>query len=114
MLSVLRFYLLLVSYYGCLSVSQQDPLTDYCRRFAHQTTIIDNKLYIDGGLVDYGGYVLNDTVNSTNTFLLYLDLNTISPQNFPTEYANLSKPAYVPSVQGGILWPDTVKKLFYL
>jgi len=27
----------------------QDPLRDLCRRYAHQTTIIDRKLYIDGG-----------------------------------------------------------------
>lgn len=30
------------------------------------------------------------------------------------EYANLSKPSNVPSVQGGILWADTVNKIFYL
>lgn len=27
----------------------QDPLKDFCRRYGHQTTIIDRKLYIDGG-----------------------------------------------------------------
>lgn len=32
----------------------------------------------------------------------------------PQAYANLSKPSKVPSVNGGILWPDTVNKLLYL
>lgn len=33
---------------------------------------------------------------------------------FPVQYNNLSKPSNVPSVEGGILWPDSVNKLFYL
>jgi hypothetical protein len=32
----------------------------------------------------------------------------------PQEYANLSKPASAPQVEGGILWADTVNKYFYL
>jgi hypothetical protein len=26
-----------------------DPLKDFCRRYGHQTAVIDEKLYIDGG-----------------------------------------------------------------
>ena len=26
-----------------------DPLKDFCRRYGHQTAVIDRKLYIDGG-----------------------------------------------------------------
>jgi len=26
-----------------------DPLKDFCRRYGHQTTVMDRKLYIDGG-----------------------------------------------------------------
>lgn len=29
----------------------QDPLKDLCRRYGHQTTVIDRSLYIDGGWV---------------------------------------------------------------
>jgi hypothetical protein len=29
--------------------SAQTPKDNFCRRFAHQTTVIDDKLYIDGG-----------------------------------------------------------------
>ena len=32
----------------------------------------------------------------------------------PMEYDNLTKPASAPDVQGGVLWADTVNKLFYL
>jgi hypothetical protein len=35
------------------SRQQKDPINDFCRRFGHQSTIIDDKLYIDGGLVDW-------------------------------------------------------------
>jgi hypothetical protein len=33
---------------------------------------------------------------------------------FPPQYDNLTKDANVPSTSGGVLWPDTVNKLFYL
>lgn len=32
----------------------------------------------------------------------------------PQAYVNLSKPSQAPSVNGGILWPDTVNKILYL
>lgn len=32
----------------------------------------------------------------------------------PREYANLTKGPAVPSVHGGMLWPDTVNKMLYL
>ena len=30
-----------------------DPLNDFCRRFGHQTAVVDRRLYIDGGLVNW-------------------------------------------------------------
>ena len=90
-----------------------DPLTEFCRRFAHRTTQIDRRIYIDGGYVDYGGGVYPYTINYTNTYLLYLDLDDIQA-TFPVERANLSKPSYVPSLIGGTLWADTVNKYFYM
>ncbi|KAK5697180.1 hypothetical protein LTR97_007315 [Elasticomyces elasticus] len=66
-----------------------------------------------GGLVDYGGSISGSTTNFTNTYLLYLDLDYLADLNFPVEYANLSKPNNVPSVSGGILWADSVNKVFY-
>jgi hypothetical protein len=36
-----------------LSWGQKDPLNDFCRRFGQQSAVIDSRLYIDGGLVDW-------------------------------------------------------------
>lgn len=33
-----------------------DPRNNFCRRYAHQTTVIDDKLYIDGGWVNYNDF----------------------------------------------------------
>jgi hypothetical protein len=32
-----------------LAQAPTDPLKDFCRRYGHQTAVIDRKLYIDGG-----------------------------------------------------------------
>lgn len=56
----------------------------------------------------------SDTNGSTDTALLFSDLNSSTPGlGQPYQYANLSKPAQIPSVSGGILWPDEVNKCFY-
>lgn len=91
-----------------------DPINDFCRRFGHQTAVIDSRLYIAGGYVDYGGSVSPSSQNYTNTYLLYSDLATTNDLNFPPQYANLTKPGFVPSVIGGTFWPDTINKKLYL
>lgn len=35
------------------TVQQKDPVQGFCRRFGHQTTVIDSKLYTDGGLINW-------------------------------------------------------------
>ncbi|RDW91632.1 hypothetical protein BP5796_02797 [Coleophoma crateriformis] len=96
------------------TTQQKDPLNDFCRRFGHQTAVVDRKLFIDGGLVDWNP-ISQNPLNYTNTWLLYNDLDT-SPAGVgtPQLYANLSKNASIPSVSGGILWPDDVNKRVYL
>jgi transcription elongation factor GreA-like protein len=42
--------------------SGKDPIKDVCRRHLQQTCVIDSKLYIDGGLVYYGGSKDDSTV----------------------------------------------------
>ncbi|KAK1816181.1 hypothetical protein LTR12_009430 [Friedmanniomyces endolithicus] len=111
--TTVRLLLASLLLHGAAGQEIQDQINNFCRRFAHQTTVIGNRLYIDGGLLDYGGSISASTVNYTNTLLSYLDLDNLY-NNFPIESANLSKPNNVPSVQGGILWADTVNKLFYL
>jgi hypothetical protein len=43
-----------------ISSQQKDPLNDFCRRFGHQTTVVDQKLFIDGGQVDWNPIAQND------------------------------------------------------
>ncbi|KAH6639629.1 hypothetical protein C7974DRAFT_388904 [Boeremia exigua] len=88
---------------------QKDPIVDFCRRWGHQTAQVDGRLYIDGGMVDWN----TDDANFTNTALLFSDLNSSTPDGQPYQYANLSKPSEIPSVSGGILWPDETNKCFY-
>jgi len=56
MLKLFAILVLLVE----LSWAQKDPLNDFCRRFGHQTAVIDEKLYIDGGQVDWNPIAQND------------------------------------------------------
>ncbi|PYI08655.1 hypothetical protein BO78DRAFT_297857, partial [Aspergillus sclerotiicarbonarius CBS 121057] len=91
---------------------QHDPLSDFCRRFAQQTAVVDRKLYIDGGYVNYNP-LSQYPANESNNGLLYADLD-VDNIGMPQEYDNLTKPADVPDVNGGILWPDTVNKILYL
>ncbi|RMZ87299.1 hypothetical protein DV736_g5478, partial [Chaetothyriales sp. CBS 134916] len=90
----------------------QDPLKDLCRRYGHQTAIIDRKLYIDGGWV-YANPISQNPVPTINQDLIYSDLNQAS-NGMPTQYANLTKNSSVPDVAGGILWADEVNKVFWL
>ncbi|KAK4163993.1 hypothetical protein QBC43DRAFT_300683 [Cladorrhinum sp. PSN259] len=95
-----------------LSVAQYDPIKDFCRRFGHQSAVVDNRLYIDGGLVNWKPFSASSQ-NYSNPFLTFSDLSNIT-KGMPTLYANLSKNATVPSVNGGILWEDSVNKRLYL
>lgn len=50
----------------------------------------------------------------SDTWLLFSDLNASTPGlGQPPQHANLSKPAEIPILSGGILWPDEVNKCFY-
>lgn len=112
-----------MNWYGisvlCLALAnvtraQADPLVDFCRRWSHQTTVVDNKLFIYGGFVTYGSQIEEDTQNSTNSHLLYSDLGSVDQNTgMPIQY-DLSKPSEVPVVSGGALWSDDVNKIFYL
>jgi hypothetical protein len=52
-----------------LSWQQKDPLSDFCRRFGHQQAIIDNKLYLDGGLVNWNPISQNPANYSSKLLL---------------------------------------------
>ncbi|EWY81908.1 hypothetical protein FOYG_16114 [Fusarium oxysporum NRRL 32931] len=92
------------------SLAQNDPVKNFCRRWGHQSAVVDRKLYIDGGLINYE----DATNNLTNTFLSFNDLDAVSSGGMPPFYANLSKNDTIPSVNGGILWEDSINKRLYL
>ena len=86
------------------------------------------RLFIDGGLINYNPLdqnplnytstenirrMIQKSLTSVDTGLLYADIN-VNNIGMPMEYDNLTKPAAAPDVSGGILWADTVNKMFYL
>jgi hypothetical protein len=59
-LMILRFGNALLTMLGLLTTAvsgQRDPIKDFCRRFGHQTAVIEylqqRRLYIDGGLLNW-------------------------------------------------------------
>jgi hypothetical protein len=58
--------LVLLIFLGLCGVStQEDPLKDFCRLFGHQTAVVDRKLYIDGGYVNWSP-VSDSSINYTS------------------------------------------------
>ncbi|KAK2051845.1 cell wall anchored protein [Colletotrichum caudatum] len=112
-LSVPAVALVGLSLLSAPTAAQQDPVADFCRRFGHQTAVVDNKLFIDGGLVNWDP-PSSFPANYTNTWLSYQDLSTTSATGMPPLYANLSKNGSIPNVAGGALWSDSVNKRLYL
>jgi hypothetical protein len=47
--------LALLAFHVNVAVQQRDPINNFCRRWGHQSAVVDNKLYIGGGLVTYDG-----------------------------------------------------------
>ncbi|KAF4412470.1 Kelch repeat-containing protein [Colletotrichum fructicola] len=96
------------------SVAQNDPVRDFCRRWGHQSAVVDRKLYIDGGLINYKPFS-SSSRNFSNTVLAYNDLDDVpSELGMPQFHDGLSKNTTIPSVSGGILWEDSVNKRLFL
>ncbi|KAK1827120.1 hypothetical protein QBC39DRAFT_267664 [Podospora conica] len=106
-------YLLSICLLAVPAVAQLDPVKNFCRRFGHQTAVLDGKLYIDGGLVNYNP-ISQYPANYTHTNLAYHDLKVMGSGKMPQLYSNLTKNSSVPSVHGGTLWTDEVNKRLYL
>jgi hypothetical protein len=119
------FYRVLWFVLPCLAQTPSDPLF-FCRRYGHQTAVIDRKLYIDGGWW-YGNpisqypiptmsechFSVRDYANPADQYLSYDDLDVVS-EGMPKQYANLTKNSSIPDVAGGVLWQDEVNKVFWL
>lgn len=50
------------------AIGQQDPVNNFCRRFGHQTAVVDSKLYIDGGLINWNINENPSNYSSTSTY----------------------------------------------
>ncbi|KFA72116.1 hypothetical protein S40288_09700 [Stachybotrys chartarum IBT 40288] len=95
------------------TIQQRNPIENFCRRWGHQTAVVDDKLYIDGGMITWDP-MTPSSQNYTNPFFLYHDLTAVASSGMPPPVANLSKNSSIPSVQGGVFWPDDVNKRIYL
>lgn len=64
---ILAGYLLFLCLVG-LGFAQDidDPVEKFCRRFGHQTALIDRKLYIDGGIINYNPLTDSESTNRTS------------------------------------------------
>lgn len=49
-------FLLLLAATHVAAALGQDPVNNFCRRYSHQSTVIDDRLYIDGGYINYGDF----------------------------------------------------------
>jgi hypothetical protein len=50
---LIHVFFCVLSLVALSSSQQKDPLKNFCRIFGHQTTVVDRKLYVDGGLVNW-------------------------------------------------------------
>lgn len=56
-------------------VAALDPLDDFCRLHSHGTAVVDRKLYIDGGYVNWAP-VAADPTNETSEYFQYAATNS--------------------------------------
>ncbi|KAM0436811.1 hypothetical protein ACHAPT_002523 [Fusarium lateritium] len=126
--------LALLAFHVDVAVQQRDPISNFCRRWGHQSAVVDNKLYVAGGLVTYDGgsgtpenisTIGHDdasakappeeavNVKTPDPYFVYHDLSTVASSGMPQPYANLSKNSTIPEISGGIFWADDVNKYIY-
>lgn len=60
----LRIFLLLACCLITACLAQNDPAKNFCRRWGHQTAVVDRKLYIDGGMINYERYKAKENYTS--------------------------------------------------
>ncbi|KAF2281401.1 uncharacterized protein EI97DRAFT_472800 [Westerdykella ornata] len=113
MRSRIRALRLFLAVSSCISRSEQrkDPLKDFCRIFGHQTTVVDRRMIVDGGLVNFAPLSAS-SLNYSSTWMRSGDLNNTN-EGFP-KYVTVTKNESVPSVHGGVLWADATNKQVYM
>ncbi|KAF3919077.1 hypothetical protein ABW21_db0204013 [Orbilia brochopaga] len=102
--------------------SDFDPNRQFCFRYGHQSAVIDNRLYIDGGYLSLSNPDPTGTRDNTSYAypgLSFHELSTTTRNGTelgqpPLITSLSSKPSNVPHVSQGALWSDTVNKKLYL
>ncbi|CAN8096732.1 unnamed protein product [Discula destructiva] len=83
------------------------------RRFGHQTTVVDSKLYTDGGLVNWNPM----STDPQNLLEHMAPIPRFKPErsqrNVPATRQPIGK-RLLARCKGGIIWADDVNKRFYL
>ncbi|KAK6533997.1 hypothetical protein TWF281_005337 [Arthrobotrys megalospora] len=93
-----------------------NPQTQICFRYSHQTAVIDQRLYVDGGIIQ----IDKSDTNYSNPDFFYYDLSTtyrgsVNVKQPPQITDRLrKKPSDVPSLAGGALWADSINKRLFL
>jgi hypothetical protein len=67
MATTVQYLIALLSFASLSLQVTKDPVNDFCRRWGHQTAVIDRKLYIDGGQVDWNP-ISQNPLNYTSTW----------------------------------------------
>ena len=52
-MTVLSHYFVIALAFIPRSLQAKDPIKDFCRRWGHAAAVVDRKLYIDGGYVNW-------------------------------------------------------------
>ncbi|KAL2888299.1 Kelch repeat-containing protein [Ceratocystis lukuohia] len=97
------------------SIQEYDPVANFCRRWGHRTTVVNDVLYIDGGMLNWPSNNADILpTNVTNTFFFNQPLKSFSASaGMPQLYNNITKPGSAPSTSGGALWGDSVNNKLY-
>jgi hypothetical protein len=98
--------------------NMQDSVASFCRRQQHRARVIAPNLQVDGGEVCYGGEVdgSSQPVMSkcvVRDCFLQLIIKIHGCYGMASTSSSRQTPG-VPLVCGGVLWPGTVNKFFYL
>ncbi|KAK8927540.1 Kelch repeat-containing protein [Metarhizium anisopliae] len=94
-------------------VATQNPRDNFCRRFSHQTVVIDDKLYIDGGWVNFDDFQQShQNYPSASNVVVQMERSRQDVAN--SAFKILGSDITTLTIYGGALWGDDVNKRFYL
>ncbi|KAF3906911.1 hypothetical protein AA313_de0202495 [Arthrobotrys entomopaga] len=106
-----------------ISTPQLDPVVNFCKRYQHQSAITSNTLFIDGGAEWFHDdpIVWGPATPGINTYLVTTDMsdswdwkgNISQTSIFKTTQPG-RKIGYVPSLDGGAIWPNQNETHLYL